>query len=94
MYDNKIRNNAQTKMLEDYMQGKGKGNISFCSRSTSSKLDYAPLNQQIRYKKCGNKTVNVTVGLIKLDYHGYFKIKSRSRATIAFASTGDFTRKI
>lgn len=47
------------------MQDKGKGNISFCSTSTSSKPDYAPLNQQIEYEKCGNKTVKVSVGLIK-----------------------------
>ena len=87
--DNKIGGNAPTKTLQDFIQQKGKGRVSFPVTSNPPP-DHTPLNQQSKYRKHERKTANITVGLMKLDEHGYLKIKRGSRATIAVAPPADW----
>ena len=91
-YDNKTGGNAPTKTLQDFVQQKDKERVSFPFTGTSNPPpDRAPLNQRNKYKKRERKTVNITVGLMKLDGHGCLKIKRGSKATIAVAPTADWT---
>ena len=90
--DNKTGGTALTKTLQDFIQQKGKERVSFPSTGTSNPPpNLASLNQRSKYRKCDRNTVNITVGLIKLDEHGCLKIKRGSRATIAVAPTADWT---
>ena len=90
--DNKSGGKAPTKTLQDFIQQKGNERVSFPSTGTSNPPPYRePLNQQSKYKKRERKTVNITIGLMKLDEHGYFRITRRSKATIAVAPTADWT---
>ena len=83
--DNKIGGNAPTptKTLQDLIQQKGKDKIYFAfTDTTNPPPDGASLNQHSKYKKCERKTVNITVGLMKLDDRGCLKTR---------ASTADLT---
>ena len=89
---NKIGENVPTKTMQAFIQEKGKERVSFPSIGTSnSPPDRAPLNQRSKNRNRERKTVNITVGLMKLDEHGCLKTKRRSRATIAVAPTADLT---
>ena len=83
--DNKIGGNAPTptKTLQDLIQQKGKDKIYFAfTDTTNPPPDGASLNQHSKYKKCERKTVNITVGLMKLDDHGCLKTKRGSTADL------------
>ena len=86
--DDKIAWNAPTptKTLQDLIQQKGKEKVSFVFTDTTNSPPYRPsLNQHSKYKKCERKTVNIAVGLMKLDDHGCLKIKGGSTADLTVA---------